>query len=362
MENSRTPLVSILIPLYNQERYFDKCMRSVCGQTYKNLEIIVINDGSTDRSPEIAQQWAARDSRIKYISKKNAGAAMARWTGYRHATGDYITPVDSDDILPKNAIEILAGYMTEKNVDIVQGSMSWMLGFIKRDHYYDVGTFPFHQVVKQPELFDKYYLNFFGKGYFTIMMCSKLYRKSVIDNAMKETKLCSHDFPFVGEDHFFNLKLFPYVRSMYRTEETVYYYRYGGGSSNRFSPSYPSLFTLADIRLDLLDHYQLDEGYDPLFRSYADTVYYHAQQLLYFKKGEKDEVIAFLKKEFSTRRIIPRMIEYYTPDKDMSERIRLMVNRDFEGMYRLVEQLVYNSRYSLKGKLRNFVMNVLSKF
>ena len=70
MENSRTPLVSILIPLYNQERYFDKCMRSVCGQTYKNLEIIVINDGSTDRSPEIAQQWAARDSRIKYISKK----------------------------------------------------------------------------------------------------------------------------------------------------------------------------------------------------------------------------------------------------------------------------------------------------
>ena len=158
------------------------------------------------------------------------------------------------------------------------------------------------------------------------------------------------------------MKLFPYVRSMYRTEETVYYYRYGGGSSNRFSPSYPSLFTLADIRLDLLDHYKLDDGYKPLFMSYADTVYYHAQQTLYFKKGDKDDVIDFFKKELSTRRIVPRMIAYFTIDNDMNERIRLMVNKDYEGMYRIVDNLVYNGRYSLKGRLRYFALSVLSKF
>ena len=162
------PLVSILIPLYNQERYFEKCIRSVCNQTYKNLEIIVVNDGSTDKSPEILSKWASKDLRIKVIEKKNEGPSAARRDGFRHASGEFVTPVDSDDYIPGNAIEILAGHMVSKNVDLVQGSMAQIFGFIKRKHCYDGGSFPFHQVVSQPELFNKYYLNFFGKGFFSI--------------------------------------------------------------------------------------------------------------------------------------------------------------------------------------------------
>lgn len=361
MENIMEPLVSIIIPLYNQERYLDKCISSICGQTYKNLEIIIVNDGSTDNSPKIAQKWTMLDERIKIISKKNEGAAMARWTGFSNATGEFIASVDSDDYLPKKAIEILARHMIDQKVDLVQGSLTRVIGFLKMNHF-DTGSFPLFNVVEQPELFDKYYLNFFGKGYFTIMMNGKLYRKSIIDQAMKETKLFSDDFPFVGDDHYFNMKLFPYVRSMYKTDEAVYCYRYGGASSSKYSPTYPALFTLADIRLDLLDQYQLDDGYKPLFMSYADTVYYHAQQLLQFKKVDKDEVIAFFKKELSTRRIIPRMIEYFATDKDINERISLMVNKDYEGMYRIAEQQVHDNRDSLKGRCRHFAIRFLSKF
>lgn len=101
------PLVSILIPLYNQERYFKACIRSVERQTYKNLEIIVVNDGSTDRSPQMAHDWAARDSRVKVIDKQNEGTSYARRDGYLHSTGKYITFVDNDDLLPKDAVELM---------------------------------------------------------------------------------------------------------------------------------------------------------------------------------------------------------------------------------------------------------------
>lgn len=358
-ENSSRPLVSVLIPLYNQERYFDACMRSVCNQTYKNLEIIVINDGSTDRSPEMARRWAEQDSRVKYLDQKNTGAAMARWHGYRVATGEFITPLDSDDYLAHNAIEIMAGHMMRTGVDMVQGSMARVMGLIKRQHYFDTGTFPFDRIVKQPELFDDYYLNFFGKSYFPIMMCGKLYRKSAIDRAMKETKLCSSEFPFVGEDHYFNMKLFPYLRSMYRTNETVYYYRYGGMSSSRFSPTYPALLALSDKRLALLDHYQLNAGYESLFREYVDIMYYHAQQLIEFKKGEKDDVINFFKDELSSRKIACRLIDFFANHSEDNERINLMINHDYEGMYNLANRLLNARRNSIKQRCKRILLKVL---
>lgn len=342
------PLVSIIIPLYNQERYFDKCIRSVCNQTYKNLEIIVVNDGSTDKSPEILSKWASKDLRIKVIEKKNEGPSAARRDGFRHASGEFVTPVDSDDYIPENAIEILAGHMVSKNVDLVQGSMAQIFGFIKRKHCYDGGSFPFHQVVSQPELFNKYYLNFFGKGFFSIMMCGSLYRKSVIDIAMRYTKLCCKEIPFVGEDHYCHMKLFPFLNSMYRTNETVYYYRYGGASTDRFSPSFPALFFLSDERLKLLDHFGLEDGYNPLFEEYANCVYYHAQQLLEFKRTDKNGVISFFKQELSARQLYPRMLDFYQNNETENIKIQLMLRKNYEGMYNLANSLMRERCYSLK--------------
>ena len=111
-----SPLVSILVPLYNQERYLDSCMRSICNQTYKNIEIIVVNDGSTDRSPQILDTYAQKDSRIKVVNKQNEGLVNARRDGYREATGDFIAFVDSDDLMPLNAIETLVQNMIQNDV------------------------------------------------------------------------------------------------------------------------------------------------------------------------------------------------------------------------------------------------------
>ena len=354
------PLVSILIPLYNQERYFEKCISSICNQTYKNLEIVVVNDGSTDKSPEILSKWASKDNRIKVVTKKNEGLVAARRDGFLAATGEFVTPVDSDDYLPADSIEILVGHMTSKNVDIVLGSRTQVLGFIKRSNYGDNGTFPFHQVVTKPELFDKYYLNFFGKNYFSIMIHANLYRKSVVDKALRHTNLFCDEICFVGEDLYFFMTLFPYIDSMYRTDETVYYYRCGGASSDHFSPTYPALFYLSDERLKLLDYYGLHEGYEPLFREYTTVVLYHAQQLLEFKQTDKDGVIAFLKDELGKRAIASRMVEYYKQHDIADPRLQMMVNRDYEAMYRFAVASFTNVTF--KHRVKKVMLNLMDKF
>lgn len=93
------PLISVIIPVYNTEQFISRCLDSVIRQTYKNLEIIVINDGSTDCSSQICYEYSVRDSRIKIIDQPNKGVASARNTGIENAYGDWLFFVDSDDYI-----------------------------------------------------------------------------------------------------------------------------------------------------------------------------------------------------------------------------------------------------------------------
>jgi glycosyltransferase involved in cell wall biosynthesis len=91
------PKVSVVVPVYNVEKYLDECLESVCGQSYANLEILVVNDGSADSSLSICREWERKDSRIRVFDKTNGGQASARNLALDNATGDYITFIDSDD-------------------------------------------------------------------------------------------------------------------------------------------------------------------------------------------------------------------------------------------------------------------------
>lgn len=112
-------LVSIVLPIYNVEMYLDRCLKSIVSQTYTNLEIILVDDGSPDRCPEICDEWAERDSRIKVIHKQNAGLGMARNTGMENATGKYICFFDSDDYVELDIIEKTVALAQKNNADIV---------------------------------------------------------------------------------------------------------------------------------------------------------------------------------------------------------------------------------------------------
>ena len=112
--------VSVIVPIYNVERYLDRCLTSIINQTYKNLEIILVNDGSTDNSREIAKGYTTLDNRVKLYDKQNGGLSDARNYGINKATGDYVLYVDSDDWLDITMINTMIEEVKKYNADVVQ--------------------------------------------------------------------------------------------------------------------------------------------------------------------------------------------------------------------------------------------------
>lgn len=112
--------LSVIVPIYNVEEYLDECIKSIVNQTYKNLEIILVDDGSPDHCPELCDIWAEKDGRIKVIHKENGGVSSARNAGLDAAAGDFIAFVDSDDYLDSDMYEIMLSQMREHNTDMAQ--------------------------------------------------------------------------------------------------------------------------------------------------------------------------------------------------------------------------------------------------
>ncbi len=358
MSDLNSPKVSVLVPLYNQERYIDACLKSICTQSYKNLEIIVVNDGSTDSSPLMAKKWAEKDPRIKVVDKQNEGLTFARRDGYKVATGDFVAFVDSDDMLMPDAIRILVGHIIDKNVDLVLGGIVRKLGFLKNKIRHQ-GIFPVRQVVSQPELFDRYYVGFFGKNCFAVSMWGRLFRKSVIDKALQETELFSSQIRFMGEDEHFNVMIFPYLKSMYMTDEPVYYYRYGGTADgyNRF---FPELLSFSTKRLGLLDKYNYQEGYQYLFAEYVAIFFQQGKQLIGYNKADKSGVKDYFRQEMDNNEIVPRLLEYYSKNPSPKPEVKLMLDHDYEGMYNRACELIWTGRKTFQYKLKRLLFWLLN--
>lgn len=113
------PLLSIIIPIYKVEKYLERCINSVIHQTYKNIEVILVDDGSPDNCPMMCDAWAEKDNRIKVIHKPNAGLGFARNSGLEIATGDYIAFIDSDDYVDLDMYETLLSKSMQEDADIV---------------------------------------------------------------------------------------------------------------------------------------------------------------------------------------------------------------------------------------------------
>ena len=112
-------LISVIVPVYNVERYLRQCIESITNQSYKNLQIILIDDGSKDNSGKICDEYAEKDKRVEVIHKENTGVSAARNTGLDNAKGEWITFVDADDWVEKNFCEILIKKATENESDCI---------------------------------------------------------------------------------------------------------------------------------------------------------------------------------------------------------------------------------------------------
>lgn len=127
-------LISVIVPIYNVEKYLDRCINSIVIQTYKNIEIILVDDGSPDRCPEICDSWEKRDDRIVVIHKENGGLSDARNVGLKRATGKYILYVDSDDYIVEDACERFMNVVEDEDIIIGEATIIESDNIIHRVH------------------------------------------------------------------------------------------------------------------------------------------------------------------------------------------------------------------------------------
>ena len=115
-------LISVIVPVYNREMYLERCVRSIMNQTYQNLEILLVDDGSTDGSGEICERLAKEDKRIRVFHKENGGSSSARNLGIREAKGEYLGFIDSDDYIELDMYELLSVAVVKYKVTMAQVS------------------------------------------------------------------------------------------------------------------------------------------------------------------------------------------------------------------------------------------------
>lgn len=168
--------ISVIIPVFRVEKYLTRCINSVVNQTYKNIEIIIVDDGSDDKCPEICDSWAKKDNRIKVIHKKNGGLSSARNAGLSIATGDYISFVDSDDWLELEMYEILyKALIGNQQCEIAECKYrkatdeTDFLDDLEKVHY---------QILDNNKIMDKFYR--VGNNYFNPVVWNKLIKKELL--------------------------------------------------------------------------------------------------------------------------------------------------------------------------------------
>lgn len=220
MTDNNCPLVSIIIPVYNtDEKQFNKCMESVCGQSLKDIEIIIVDDGSDERHAKIIDNAAIADDRVKIIHKQNGGVSSARNMGLDVALAAYIMFVDSDDWIDKDCCETAFNTAVSENTDIV------MWRYVKE---YTGGP---EEIMIYPESnlrFD-YWKEQFNPFDMRLMgMCwMKLYKKDVIGRLRFNEELTN------GEDVEFNFRVFERIVSAVYIDEPFYHYRQNDASAVR---------------------------------------------------------------------------------------------------------------------------------
>lgn len=170
-------LISIIVPVYKVEKYIRHCVESVLNQTYKNIECILVDDGSPDNCPRICDEFAEKDNRIKVIHKQNGGLSSARNMGIDNAKGKYIVFVDSDDYIHPQMIEILFEKLIHENADISICNIEYVFenSSIQKEYISPIKN----EVIGRKELLEKLLQK---NASFYVVMCNKLYKKELWNN------------------------------------------------------------------------------------------------------------------------------------------------------------------------------------
>lgn len=320
----RNALVSIIVPIYGTEAYLNNCIDSLCDQTYKNLQIILVDDQSPDKCPEICDAYAQKDNRITVIHQKNKGVSGARNTGLTYASGEYVMFVDSDDELYPEAVESLLYDSCEYGADIVSATKKVVDEKGNVLSAYEDGCFT---VYKEMEAF---LLSLVGDRN-TNSACAKLFRASFIDGIFFE------EGKNINEDGFFVFQCYLKKPVLVQHNTSVYQYNTRGESCSRqvFSDKYFSMLYFCDRKKKLVE--QICPQYTE--QAYNMEVRTHLQFLQVlcrtndkrYKNTHKESV-----------KIVRKLYKYHRPINEHHKKLAWIVAHGLYPLYKFAVRLKYH--------------------
>ena len=311
--------VSIIIPIYNGEKYIEQCLKSIERQTYNNLEIICINDGSTDNSENILKEKAILDKRIVVCSKKNEGVSIARNTGINLATGDYITFIDIDDWIEKDWIEKLVNKMNTTNCEVVRGN------FVKENKSKKVVQYGNLKnmkniLIKEDKKQMKKLQEYIVTGYLPAYTCLLLIKKEVFLSNLR-----FQDNIIFMEDTIFYIDLLNSIKSIFLYDIKGYHYYYNCNSATK-SPDLYKKNIENIMRVNTILHTKLDKDlYSRMDLRHLKSIKEYIFKLYKLKKKKIKEI----KHIFENKKIQGMFEEINENDLKEERLIKMIKNKKY---------------------------------
>ena len=260
-------MISVIVPVYNVETYLEECLDSIQNQTYTDLEVILVNDGSTDGSKAICERYCKENRHFHLLNQENQGLSAARNTGVAASRGEFIVFVDSDDMILANYLETLMHYMRE-DVDIVESQ------FTVSNEEFLAKSF------KEPTILfegnSQEAVKIFPKHVLNVNAVTKLYRRSIVEAV-----------PYIDgvifEDVYCGIGMLKYIRKIIKIDYKGYYYRQHQASimHRTFTPKNLDIFTVSDQLIDLYSDREELLPYIGSFLVHVATMHYQD----YIQKG-----------------------------------------------------------------------------
>lgn len=335
--------VSVVVPIYNAEKYLDKCIKSILNQTFRDLELILVNDGSKDRSLEICYKYERVDNRVRVINKDNEGSIKTRRRGVEEAKYDFIMFVDADDWVSPFIIEKLKKNQEETDSDIVIGNTYQVFNsraLIKRknnSHYFD------KDICYEGDLIRNNITEAYLHGHpFPASLFCKLYRKELLLSSGNYLS----NITFLGEDLYYNLEMFLKVNKISIITDCLYYYRMGGNTSRYMSYHFSDIVEGYKIQKQVIQEYYMDSYQKRmngisimLLNSFKTTL------LNLYRSSYKDNEICMIMEDYCNNDIILEAIKNEGAQKYFeSDFINAINNRNTQYLSELGKRLYKTSK------------------
>lgn len=344
-------MISVVIPVYNAAKYLQRCVASVLCQTYTDIECILVNDGSKDKSLQLCQSFAKKDSRIIVVNKENEGVDKTRFEGLKHASGEFVMFLDSDDWLEKDAVENLMKPMSQFEADVVVGQIRnvYHVAFLYLRDWRQKSLKNANKLISYEEMMEDYYLSFFGINILPVSMCATLYRRSVINQAQLQPSGLGF-----GEDLAFNMKLMPYVQKYYMIDRVVYNYRREGwGASPKYLDNWlKNARLLFDSKMQQIKELHYDKAIKWQLIEYVNYMKTYVRNSLLYDSKHIEKRKNLLREEFRVHGFAEEVQLLSTMEYKDQVLFEAIQKKDVDKLFLLVHQRMMQTSFLYKWKVR----------